>query len=56
MTSLRSFQYALAEVLRKGALTVSYTGNEDVTDLLEESFADFGMALSTRPAHKDVKP
>lgn len=53
---IEKLQYALAEVLRKGALTVSYTGDQDVTDLLEESFADFGKALSTRPAHKDVKP
>lgn len=40
----------------RGHLLFLNTGDQDVTDLLEESFADLGKALSTRPAHKDVKP
>lgn len=46
---------ALSLVLRKGGLTVSYTGHEDVSGLLGESFAGVGGRLSDRAAG-EIKP
>lgn len=45
----------LAEILRKGALTISYTGDNDVKEILGNEIEAFGRKLSTRPAHTDVQ-
>lgn len=50
-----SLMLTLAEILRKGALTISFTGDQDVHALLGKEIEEFGRRLSTRPAHTDVK-
>jgi hypothetical protein len=45
----------LAEILRKGALTIGYTGEDDINDELAAQIEAFGRTLSTRPAHTNVK-
>lgn len=49
-----NMKLTLAQVLRKGSLIVSYTGDMDVSELLEKPFEEFGNKLSTRPLRKDV--
>lgn len=48
---IEKLQTALSEILRKGALTISYTGKNDISALLGDEIKTFVSRLSTRPAY-----
>lgn len=45
---------AIAEILRKGALTISYTGDNDVSSEYSDCIEHFVRRMSTRPAVTEV--
>ncbi len=47
---IEKLQTTLAEILRKGAVTISYTGDNDIKELLGADIEAFARKLSTRPA------
>ena len=49
---LRSFFF---EILRKGAVTISYTGDNDIKELLGADIEAFARKLSTRPAFAEKR-
>lgn len=52
---VENLKTALAEILRKGALTISYTGDNDVVKEYADIIEHFIRLTSTRPARKDVE-
>ncbi len=45
----------LEEILRRGTLVISYTGDNDVNEILTDDITLFGRMLSEEPAHADKK-
>ena len=52
---IEKLQTALSEILRKGALTISYTGKNDISALLGDEMKTFVSRLSTRPAYEQKR-
>lgn len=50
-TLFNMLQLTLAEILRKGSLIVSYTGNQNVEEVLSAPLEHFCQGLSTRTLH-----
>ena len=52
---IEKLQTTLAEILRKGAVTISYTGDNDIKELLGADIEAFARKLSTRPAFAEKR-
>ncbi len=52
---VRDLTGVLGEILRRGALTVSYTGDKNPEEILHNSITGLSKRLSTRPEFEDTK-
>ena len=52
---IEKLQTTLAEILRKGAVTISYTGDNDIKEILGADIEAFARKLSTRPAFAEKR-